>query len=442
MKPLPHQINGSHFLAARKFALLADAPRVGKTGAAIMACDMVGAQSALVVTTASGRAVWRKGVSDWSYLDKSAEIALPKSATIPNTRFVITGWPNVADAAFRHRLLSRKWDIAILDESHYGKSFDAKRTQAVFGRADGANLDTRSALAAAAGRVWCLTGTPVPNSPLDLFPMLRFAAPERIDPYLDEEAFLNQFCKWRPKKIGRGPYARTVRVIMEGKNTEELRERMAGLMLRRTQQDVGITAPLYDTLPLIVPERARREAEKHLDLQKVLAAIDSDSTRELDMHLGPLRRVTGALKARAIVDLVKEEFDCGLDRIVLAFWHRDVAEILIEGLVKFGVVGIDGSTSAKNREANVAAFQNGDAKVFLAQIQAAGEAIDLSAAAEMIFVEMSSVPKDGAQMALRVTNHGQKRQPRVRVATVAGSIDEPIQNALLRKMKTIAEIMQ
>ena len=126
----------------------------------------------------------------------------------------------------------------------------------------------------------------------------------------------------------------------------------------------------------------------------------------------------------------------------MAFWHRDVAEILIEGLAKFGVVGIDGSTSAKNREANVAAFQNGDAKVFLAQIQAAGEAIDLSAAAEMIFVEMSSVPKDGAQMALRVTNHGQKRQPRVRVATVAGSIDEPIQNALLRKMKTIAEIMQ
>jgi SNF2 family DNA or RNA helicase len=126
----------------------------------------------------------------------------------------------------------------------------------------------------------------------------------------------------------------------------------------------------------------------------------------------------------------------------LAFWHRDVADILMEGLEKFGVTGIDGSTPTPAREANVADFQSGKKRVFLAQIQAAGEAIDLSAAAEMIFVEMSSVPKDGAQMSLRVTNHGQKRQPRVRVATVAGSIDEPIQTALLRKMKTITELTQ
>ena len=444
MKPLPHQIVGAQFLAGRVFAILADAPRVGKTGAAIMAADMALADSVLVVTTASGRAVWRKGFADWTVFDRPIQIVTPKDQLALATKVAITGWPNVADPKLRHQLLARRWSVIILDESHYAKSLTAKRTQAVFGEMDDSgSLTATHALAGAGDRLWGLSGTPIPNSPLDLFPILRFGAPERIDPYLTEEEFLNQFCKWRPKKIGRGPWARTVRVIMEGKNLEDLRQRLGGLMLPRTQQDVGITAPIYDTLPLIVSERARKKAEKDVDLSAVLGAIDADNTRQLEMHLGPLRRLTGTLKARALVDLVKEELENGLDKIVLAFWHREVADVLLEGLAKYGVTGIDGSTSAKAREANVAAFSAPDGpKIFLGQIQAAGEAIDLSAAAELIFVEMSSVPKDGSQMALRVTNHNQKQRPRVRVASIAGSIDEPIQNALLRKIKTINEVLK
>ncbi|AUQ95992.1 hypothetical protein PhaeoP66_03250 [Phaeobacter inhibens] len=444
MKPFPHQIEGARFLSKRDFAFLADAPRVGKTGAAIMATDISLARSVLVVTTASGRPVWRKGFADWTAFDRNVQIVTPKEKLADATDVAITGWPNVANPKLLFQLLARRWSVVILDESHYGKSFDAKRTCAVFGEMDTSGLlDPTRAIAGAGDRLWCLSGTPMPNSPLDLFPVLRFGAPDRIDPYLTEEDFLNQFCKWRPKKIGNGPYARTVRVIMEGKNLDDLRQRIDGLMLRRTQQDVGITAPIYDTLPLIVPAKARKEAEKTADLEKILAAIDADNTTSLDMHLGPLRRLTGGIKARAIVDLVKEELGNDLDKIVLAFWHRDVADILIEGLEKFGVTGIDGSTPTNAREANVEAFSTPDGpRVFLAQIQAAGEAIDLSAAAEMIFVEMSSVPKDGSQMALRITNHNQKQRPRVRVATIAGSIDEPIQNALLRKMKTINEVMK
>lgn len=409
-----------------------------------MAADLALAESVLVVTTASGRAVWRKGFADWMAFDRPVQIVTPKDTMAAATRVAITGWPNVADPKLRRQLLARRWSVIILDESHYAKSLSAKRTQAVFGEMDDSGLQsTTHALAGAGDRLWGLTGTPIPNSPLDLFPILRFGAPDRIDPYLTEEEFLNQFCKWRPKKIGRGPWARTVRVIMEGKNLDDLRERIGGLMLRRTQQDVGITEPIYDTLPLIVPERAREQAEKDADLTAILGAIDAGNTRQLEMHLGPLRRLTGVLKARALVDLVKEELDNGLDKIVIAFWHREVADVLIEGLGKFGVTGIDGSTSPKAREENVAAFSAHDGpRVFLGQIQAAGEAIDLSVAAEMIFAEMSSVPKDGSQMALRITNHNQKQRPRVRVASIAGSIDEPIQNALLRKIKTINEVLK
>ena len=106
------------------------------------------------------------------------------------------------------------------------------------------------------------------------------------------------------------------------------------------------------------------------------------------------------------------------------------------------MTGLDGSTPLAARERNVAAFQKGEARVFLGQIQAAGEAIDLSSASELMFVEMSFIPKDGKQMSLRVTNHTQTRQVRVRVAAIAGSIDEAIQSSLLRIVQTIQEVLQ
>jgi SWI/SNF-related matrix-associated actin-dependent regulator 1 of chromatin subfamily A len=46
MEPFPHQVSGAQFLAARDTsALLGDEPRVGKTGAAILAADQASASS-------------------------------------------------------------------------------------------------------------------------------------------------------------------------------------------------------------------------------------------------------------------------------------------------------------------------------------------------------------------------------------------------------------
>jgi SNF2 family DNA or RNA helicase len=192
-----------------------------------------------------------------------------------------------------------------------------------------------------------------------------------------------------------------------------------------------------------VSDAQRRKIEAVAgDALEILRAVESGETKDLEMHLGPLRRLTGAIKAEAVVQAVKEEFESGLDRIVLAFWHSEVAQILSEKLAKFGVTGIDGSTPAAARDANVKAFQTGKARVFLAQIAAAGEAIDLSAACELLVVEPSFQPAQMKQIALRITNHGQRRQARVRVATLDGSIDDAIQASLLRKWTTINEVLK
>jgi SNF2 family DNA or RNA helicase len=449
MTPKPHQLEGAKFLAARRNALLADLPRVGKTGASIIAADYVMADTILVVTTASGRGVWKAGFPAWSAFDRPLQILTGDTKLRADTKAVIVGWGGLTSPKIMSQLLAREWDLLIPDEAHNAKNFTAKRTQALYGKYLDDMLMHRGALANQSGAVWLLTGTPLPNSPADAYPMMRALFPERLTveygptDVTTEAAFLDRYCKMRPMKVGHGYYAKWVQVFVEGRNLPELNARMAGMFMQRTQKDVGITGPDYETMPLISPKALPAELRdvKHADV--ILAAAQAGDNKRLEIHMGPLRRITGMLKAELVIDAVKEELDGSLDKIVLAYWHTDVGAMLAQGFAKYGVTGIDGSTPAKSRTANEQRFLNDPkCRVFLGQIQAAGEAIDLSASANLIFVETSLIPKDMMQMAMRICNHGQKRQPLVRVATLEGSIDDALQNILMRKWTAIRQVLK
>lgn len=453
--PFPHQLDGARFLAPRQHALLADEPRVGKTGTAILAADDNLESSILVVTTASGRAVWQRAFPAWSTFGRSQQVvtaAGPIKADV-----AIVGWPSVAKNEIRAELFKRRWDRLILDESHYAKSLvtsegtPVARTQAVYGMPydDGDILLDGQALVGHANGVWALSGTPVPHNPYDLYPMMRSLCPERLraDPargwpdVTRGAAFLHRYCVVRMKKLPRG--WRKIPVIVRGQNTAELSARLEGFWLRRTQQDVGIRPPIHDLMPLAVSERMLARAEGNLDATTILKAAKSGDTRALEMHLGPLRRITGSIKAPAVVEAVRDEFECGLDKIVLAYWHKEVGDALAEGLAKYGVLRLDGDTAARDRGPIEQEWLSNPAKrVFLAQIEAAGEAIDLSSAAVLWFVETVFSPRSMKQMSLRITNHTQTRQAFVRVCVMQGSIDEAVNQRLMTLWATIKEVLK
>jgi SWI/SNF-related matrix-associated actin-dependent regulator of chromatin subfamily A-like protein 1 len=446
--PYKHQIDGAIFLAERKTALLADQPRVGKTGAAIMAADYEMAKTICVVTTASGRAVWQRAFKDWSTFGRKIQV-LDKGTDLLDldTNVQIVSWNGVSSPKIRAQLMRRKWDRVILDESHYAKSPDTRRTQAVFGLFEGPRHIAASAtlFALCEGRMWCLTGTPLPNSPADAYPMLRALRPAclRADGDLPDvttfDAYMRRYCIVKMKKISN---FRSIPVVIGGRNLPELRARIGDFMLLRTQADVGIRPPVQTLFPIGISETVRRQVDAHLQTAEILRAADAGDTKALEMQLGPIRRLTGDIKARAVVEAVKEEFECGLDKIVLAYWHTEVGRILKEGLSSFGVVGIDGSTSTRGRgEAEQRFLSDPSIRVFLGQIAAAGEAIDLSSSANLMFVETVFQPAQMRQMSLRVTNTGQRRNVLVRVATLAGSIDEALQEILLRKWTAINEVL-
>lgn len=437
MVPFQHQIDGAVFLANRPNALLADAPRCGKTGASIMALDYALDDAVLVVTTASGRAVWRRAFPAWS--------------TFKRDRVRIVGWPELLQARTFSELLRQKWDRIILDEAHAAKNFGAKRTQAVYGKLldGGTHIDNHTALTTRAKGVWCLTGTPCPNAPNDLYPMLRALDPARLEArdgmpdVMKADDFMRRYCVVKYKKISN---FRKIPVVVGGRNPEELRARLDGFFMLRTQQDVGITEPIYETFPLAAQARLLREVNSAIDEVKLgrlrgKKNVTDDDLKGIELELAQIRRLSGTPKAHAVAEAVKDEFDGGLDKIVLAYWHKDVGDLLAHELSTYGVVRLDGATSANERATAEERFRDPKNRVFLGQIQAAGEAIDLSPASELMFVEPSLVPAHMAQMSKRITNHTQTRMPRVRVATLEGSVDDALQALLLRKWSAIREVI-
>ena len=444
MIPMPTQLTGAQFLASRHRALLADEPRVGKTGAAIIAADMVLAKNIDVVTTASGRAVWRRGFATWSKLSRTVGIVgVDKNATDCDVRiFSYNGATNFNNL--------RTNDLVILDESHNCKNPEAKRTEAILGKAlaGGSRLLNAASFVKPETRAWFLTGTPLPHDPSDIWTTMRSSCPDRLlandthgwPDVTKFEDFRHRYCIVRMKKIS---HFNKIPVVIGGRNEAELHRRLDGFFLRRTQKDIGIRPSVYELFPLIVSPAVRKQVDGDVSKAAILQAAENNDTKGLEMALGPLRRLTGNIKARCVVDAVKDEFASGLDKIVLMYWHREVGDVLQAGLENFKPLRIDGSTPTADREQFELAFRNNtENRVMLGQIQAAGEAVDFSSANELWFVETSFTPKDQAQAAMRITNVNQTQNTFVRVCCIEGSIDEALQASLLRLWTAINGVIK
>ena len=116
-------------------------------------------------------------------------------------------------------------------------------------------------------------------------------------------------------------------------------------------------------------------------------------------------------------------------------------EWMSERLKKFGVVTLYGETPAKKRQDNIDAFRDkADVRVFVGNLVAAGVGIDLAHCSECVFLECSFVPGDNDQAVKRLQGVNQKNPVHVRTFSLFGSVDERINEVLIRKTKELAKI--
>ena len=139
-----------YVLDARR-AFLADEQGLGKTVEALAALEADGAYPAVVVCPASLKLNWEREAARW-LPHREVAVVEGRVAVPPRGEITILNYEIVA--AHREALARRGPRALVVDESHYVKNPQAKRTQAVR-RLAGAVADDGLRLA--------LTGTPVLN---------------------------------------------------------------------------------------------------------------------------------------------------------------------------------------------------------------------------------------------------------------------------------------
>lgn len=418
-----YQEYGAAWLAGRTRALLADTMGLGKSAQAAVACKHIGAKHIAIVCPASLQENWKR---------EFARFWPNHKATLH-----VCSYEGVVRGKLSH--LSHV-DVLICDEAHYLKERTSKRTKAIFGP----KCNGEGGLMEKAARTWLLTGTPAPNGPHELWPMLRALAPETINgpngrpmPYWD---FVYEYCIVQDSHFGAK--------IIRGKNLPKLRAAMQPIMLRRQKEEVLRDLPplMIDVLPLSSDEaqKALRKLETSPEAAAIREALEKGGGEGLEAlapHIASLRRATGLAKAPAVAEFVAEWLSDCADKIVLFAHHKDVMRLLMERLKPFNPVQIAGGDAPDYRMAQVDRFQNDPSvRVFIGQIQAAGTGLTLTAASDLIFAEASWVPAENEQAAMRIHRIGQRNACSVRFATLGGSLDEAIQRTVARKLSDLAQI--
>lgn len=404
------QIEGSDFLASHRRALLADEPGLGKCGQTIAALDKVKSKRALIVCPTIATWHWLNEIEKWSS---------------GATDYQITTWQEAAERSFK---AMAPFDL-ILDESHYAKNPTAKRTHGVWAK-NGVAWEGK-------GRIWCLSGTPAPNNPAELWPMLRaFGATE-----LDYSAWVERFCHVDPMGRIRGTKRRAV---------PELRQIIAPYVMRRTKDQVMPELGAIDVQDWLVPISDRWMTPEilagQLDDQRILGLMHEfsdaqiwDALKARFNHLSALRRYLAVAKAPHVYDTIRFEIDAGItEKLVVYGYHRDALQMMYRQALKDGIAAelIDGATKAADRAKAVARFQQKSRVLFLNMV-AGGIAIDLTCAHQGIVLEWDWVPAVNEQAIQRMHRHGQTKPITIRAAVAANTVDAVVANVVGRKTRDL-----
>lgn len=448
----PYQKDGADWLSMQMFALLADEMGLGKSAQAIHACDRLALERILILCPAVARLNWVREFSKFSIFSRKLTAITSRNATLDET-FRGCAVLSYDLAPWSGHNLKGVWDLMILDEAHYLKSIEAKRTKAVLGR-DG--------LVRRAKRVWALSGTPTPNHPAELWPLLYTFGHTP----LTYHKFVQAFCTTVDTNYGiqiTGAKLDTVNV---------LKRILKPIMLRRKKEDVMKDLPPIHYTDLVVepgpveleqdagfvsyitPNDTRHELMEKLEKENKLIESVVDHVRlgqeglntlsAIANSVSSLRRYVGLQKLQPVADLVTEELtDNAYDKIVIFAIHRGVIEGLRDKLKAFRPLTLYGGTPEEKRNSHIDKFQKDPRyRVFIGNIQAAGTAITLTAAHQVLFVEQDWVPGNNAQAAMRCHRIGQTNPVFVRFVGLADSIDERISQILKRKTRDLTAIYE
>jgi SNF2 family DNA or RNA helicase len=330
----------------------------------------------------------------------------------------------------RSLLLSRQWDVLIVDESHRAKAPGGKFSWFL------------KALMQRCERRLALTGTPMPHSPLDLYAQARFLSPG---------VFGTSFTRFRARYAIMGGYER--RQVVGWQNMDEFWRKFRLLAYVAKKSDV-LDLPeevdmvractlepkaqrLHDTLAAQLYAEieageitAANALVKLLRMQQITAGAVKLDTGESE--------VVSLAKRRALVDLL-EDLPAREPVVVFSRFHQDldaVEAVATERSLKYAEL------SGRRKDAlDDHARMHGDVELCGVQIQSGGLGVDLTRACYSVFWSTGFSLGDYLQARARIHRPGQER-PVTHVHLIAEkTIDEKVMTALEARQEVVESIV-
>jgi hypothetical protein len=395
---------------------------------------------------------WREEVERWVV---PASGKTPEVVVVPSSSFevprrdglvVVVNYEKLVGDTLLTDSLKRVWDVLVLDESQALKNWHAKRSQAVLGP---------EGLMQRAHRSVFLSGTPIENYPKEIWSIAASICPAKFGDWYE---YASRYCGLHREVRG----GRSALVDTGATHLAELQQRLRStFMIRRLKGDVLKELPPKRRQLVVLgdsavdwstdPDFRRWKDSYERDYEEKLAHLEAARTREeyaqaarrLEAFTGvafkdmsALRHKTVVAKLPACIRYVDDVLDASLDKLVVFAHHQDVLKELAR---HYGdqAVSLDGETPQKDRGAVVKRFQEGDARIFIGGLKAAGVGLNLHAASTAIFIELDWNPAKLSQAEDRLCRIGQKKMVHVVHLVLDGTLDVNICKRVLSKMAVV-----
>ena len=379
-------------------ALLADEMGLGKTLQVLAWFQLHRDRTPmLIVTPAFLKLNWEAEANLW-LPDPKVEILsgskpwMPKGEILIINYDVLHNWIPVLDKL--------NIQIMVTDECHYYKNSKAKRTKAV------------KQMAKHIPYFLALSGTPIVNKPIEGYNVFNLVNPSLFPKFMD---YAREFCGAQYTRFGWDFNGAT--------NTKRLHKRLTDtIMLRRLKKDVLKELPdkAYSFVPLELDNRN----EYNFARDNVISYIKEKAGDECALRASMAEVLVQyeILKKLAVEGIMKDAIAWIYDflesgkKLIIFANHHSIIEALyhefsyIDGNHKIAdrVVKVDGSVSMKKRHQLVNTFQNNpDCRLFIGNIKAAGVGINLTAAADVLVLELPWTPGELNQAIDRAHRMGQ-----------------------------------
>ena len=401
----PHQKEAKAFLLSKRRAILADSMRLGKTLSTASAATHN--LPALILCPSSVKNHWAQ---EFKRVNPKLTIDIAHKGT---HEF------GLADVYIMNYELLGKVEPAkhvtlILDEAHKIKNPQAKRTKASM------------KLIKKATYAYALSGTPMPSRPVELWPLLYSMGITRFGWY----DYTREFCNaWD------APWGRDVN---GASNLKQLARMMEPYVLRRTKEQVfpAYRPPEFSLITFDLPvDRKEAKFDK-------AALVEHDNPLLAFEGLADIMLQSGLKKIPYGVEFIEDLLSTE-QQVVVFGHHKAVIDALEEKLAEYKPLRLTGDTPSAKRGELVKQFKEDPShRVFLGNVIAAGEGIDLSTADTIVFMESSWVPGVIQQAAARTESMVKMNNAaQVYLLTTEASIDHYVLKRVLEKIEIIKEVL-